>query len=103
MKSILAKRAEDFTKVGGESLEPANAYFPVFEPVDFFLVVLRGVDGGVWKKVGDGAQDAFGAANRDKPVADNGDFHYLAPSCLNTALTVRRRIWKSRVSDQFLM
>ena len=99
---FLAKWAEDATKTGRKSLEPTNMNVAVFEPVDFFGVVLGGVDGSAWEEVADRAEDAFGAADGDKPVADDGDFHYLAPSCLKTALTVLRRIWKSRLRDQFL-
>ena len=99
---FLAKWAEDATKAGGKSLEPTNMNVAVFKPVDFFGVVLGGVDGSAREEVANRTENAFGAADRDKPVADNGDFHYLAPSCLKTALTVLRRIWKSRPRDQFL-
>ena len=84
-------------------MEPADINFAVFEPVDFFLVVLGGVDGGVWKKVTDGTEDTLGTTNGSEPIADDGNFHYLAPSWRKTALMVRRRIWKSSPSDQFLM
>ena len=101
-KVFLTKGAENATEAGGKSLEVADMHFPVFEPINFLFVILGGVDGSAWEEVADGTEDALGAADRNEPVANDGDFHYLAPSCLKTALTVRRRIWKSRPRDQFL-
>lgn len=102
-KIALAKRAEDATEASWKDLEPADADVAVFEPVNFFWVVLGSINRGGWKKVRDRLQDAFGAANVSEPVANKGNFHYFAPSRRKTTLIVRRRIWKSRASDQFLI
>jgi len=72
-KISLAKRAEKAAEAHGKKLEPANLDVSIFEPVDFFRVVLRSINRGGREHVREGFEDAFGAADISKPVADKGD------------------------------
>lgn len=111
-KVELAERAEEFTQGFGENLEPAGVDGGVVKPVDTLLAILRGVDGGVGIEVVKLEEDFLGTAGGSEPVAGESNLRrgcvrlgrhsgYFAPLRNNTTTMVRKRMRRSRPTDQF--
>ena len=68
----------EFAEGSREVLEVGGADVAAVEPVEGFGGVGGSEDGGVWEGIGEGEDDALGAAAVGEPVVDDGDFWFLA-------------------------